>query len=36
MGASLLIFANKTDIAGCMEEDEIRVVSFAWVISGTA
>ncbi|KAI9862600.1 MAG: ADP-ribosylation factor-like protein 2 [Vezdaea acicularis] len=25
MGASLLIFANKTDIAGCMEEDEIRV-----------
>ena len=26
MGASLLVFSNKTDIAGCMEDDEIRTV----------
>ncbi|KAL9637016.1 MAG: hypothetical protein Q9164_002468 [Protoblastenia rupestris] len=24
MGASLLVFSNKTDIAGCMEDEEIR------------
>lgn len=27
MGASLLVFANKTDVAGCMSKDEIREVS---------
>lgn len=26
MGASLLVFANKTDVGGCMTEDEIRKV----------
>lgn len=26
MGASLLVFSNKTDIAGCMDEDEIKKV----------
>lgn len=26
MGASLLIFSNKTDVDGCMNEDEIRKV----------
>ncbi len=25
-GASLLIFANKTDVDGCMDEQEIRTV----------
>ena len=27
MGASLLVFANKVDIDGCMNDDEIREVS---------
>ncbi|EAW22363.1 ADP-ribosylation factor family protein [Aspergillus fischeri NRRL 181] len=27
MGASLLIFLNKTDVEGCMTEDEVREVS---------
>ncbi|EAW07331.1 ADP-ribosylation factor family protein [Aspergillus clavatus NRRL 1] len=27
MGASLLIFLNKTDVEGCMAEDEVRQVS---------
>ncbi len=27
MGASLLVFANKTDIGGCMSDDEIRQVN---------
>lgn len=27
-GASLLIFSNKTDIAGCMSDDEIRKASY--------
>lgn len=27
MGASLLIFLNKTDVEGCMSEDEVREVS---------
>ena len=27
MGASLLVFANKMDVGGCMNEDEIREVS---------
>lgn len=26
MGASLLVFANKTDVSGCMTDDEIRKV----------
>ena len=26
MGASLLVFANKTDVGGCMTDDEIRKV----------
>ena len=26
MGASLLVFLNKTDIQGCMDTDEIRKV----------
>lgn len=26
MGASLLVFSNKTDIVGCMTEEEIRDV----------
>jgi ADP-ribosylation factor-like protein 2 len=26
MGASLLVFSNKTDVAGCMSDDEIRQV----------
>ena len=26
-GASLLVFANKTDVNGCMDEAEIREVS---------
>lgn len=26
MGASLLIFLNKTDVEGCMTEDEVRQV----------
>ena len=26
MGASLLVFANKTDVSGCMIDDEIREV----------
>ena len=29
MGASLLIFLNKTDVEGCMDETEVREVSFA-------
>lgn len=28
MGASLLIFLNKTDVEGCMTQDEVRKVSF--------
>lgn len=28
MGASLLIFLNKTDVEGCMSQDEVREVSF--------
>ena len=27
MGASLLVFANKTDVSGCMTDDEIKKVS---------
>ena len=27
MGASLLVFANKTDVTGCMTDDEIGRVS---------
>lgn len=27
MGASLLVFLNKTDVEGCMTEDEVREVS---------
>lgn len=27
LGASLLVFANKTDVSGCMTVDEIREVS---------
>lgn len=27
MGASLLVFKNKSDVAGCMTEDDIRKVS---------
>jgi hypothetical protein len=30
MGASLLVFANKTDVAGCMDEAQIREVSRPW------
>jgi hypothetical protein len=26
MGASLLIFLNKTDVEGCMNEEDIRLV----------
>lgn len=26
MGASLLVFANKTDVGSCMTDDEIRKV----------
>jgi ADP-ribosylation factor-like protein 2 len=26
MGASLLVFKNKSDVAGCLDEDEIREV----------
>lgn len=26
MGASLLVFSNKTDVDGCMSEDDIRKV----------
>ena len=26
MGASLLVFANKTDVSGCMTDDEIKKV----------
>lgn len=28
LGASLLVFANKTDVQGCMTPDEIREVSW--------
>jgi len=28
MGASLLIFLNKTDVEGCMSQEEVREVSF--------
>jgi hypothetical protein len=28
MGASLLVFLNKTDVEGCMTEDEVRRVSY--------
>jgi hypothetical protein len=28
MGASLLVFKNKSDVPGCMSEDEIRQVIF--------
>jgi ADP-ribosylation factor-like protein 2 len=38
-GASLLVFVNKTDIKGCMEEDEVRealeldrLVTHRWTI----
>jgi hypothetical protein len=27
MGASLLVFLNKTDVEGCMTEEEVRRVS---------
>lgn len=27
MGASLLVFLNKTDVEGCMTQDEVRQVS---------
>ena len=27
MGASLLVFSNKTDVGGCMTDDEIRKVA---------
>ena len=29
MGATLLVFANKTDVDGCMSKDEIRQVRLA-------
>ncbi len=29
MGASLLVFANKTDVTGCMADDEIGRVRVA-------
>jgi len=29
MGASLLIFKNKSDVRGCMSEDEVREVGRA-------
>jgi ADP-ribosylation factor-like protein 2 len=32
MGASLLIFLNKTDVEGCMTEDEVREVSCCRVL----
>lgn len=28
MGASLLVFLNKTDVEGCMDENEVRQVCF--------
>lgn len=28
MGASLLIFLNKTDVEGCMSQDEVREVGY--------
>lgn len=31
MGASLLVFANKTDVDGCMSDEEIQDVSGAYV-----
>jgi hypothetical protein len=36
MGASLLVFKNKTDVSGAMSEDDIRVVSCAarWALYG--
>jgi ADP-ribosylation factor-like protein 2 len=30
MGASLLVFSNKTDVDGCMSDDEIRQVCLLW------
>lgn len=32
MGASLLVFKNKSDVRGCMSEDEIREVGRAWAL----
>lgn len=29
MGASLLVFKNKSDVPGCMDEDDIRRVCFS-------
>ena len=31
MGASLLVFSNKTDVNGCMEDEEIRQVVQSFV-----
>ncbi len=33
MGASLLVFSNKTDVDGCMSEDEIREVHVEGILS---
>ena len=34
MGASLLVFSNKTDVGGCMSDDEIRAVFPSLLLSG--
>lgn len=34
MGASLLVFLNKTDVEYCMTEDEVREVSDGIMIPG--
>lgn len=31
MGASLLVFLNKTDVEGCMSENEVREVSLGFM-----
>lgn len=36
MGASLLVFLNKTDVEGCMSEDEVREVSRSVSSTSTA
>lgn len=33
MGASLLVFLNKTDVGGCMTEDEVRKVCTVFYLS---
>lgn len=30
MGASLLVLKNKSDVPGCMSEDDVRKVRTAW------